>query len=139
MVSGLQKYSGSAVRRRASIPKLLVHNTALMSAVSGLPFADARNDPAIWGRLIETAVGAHFLHGDAELHYWRERNREVDYVVRAGKTVTAFEGTSGRAKHSLPGMGAFQGRFPGARLLLVGGQGIPLEEFLSNPADSWVR
>ena len=35
LVVGLQKYSGSAVRRRASSPKLQVMNTALMTALSG--------------------------------------------------------------------------------------------------------
>ena len=32
MITGLQKYSGNAVRRRASSPKLQVLNTALMTA-----------------------------------------------------------------------------------------------------------
>lgn len=44
MISALQKYSGSRVRRRGSSPKLIVQNTALMSAVAGVSFADARRD-----------------------------------------------------------------------------------------------
>lgn len=137
MISGLQKYSGSRVRRRASIPKLLVHNTALMSAVLGVPRNEAWSDPDLWGRLVETAVGAHLLNSGAEPLYWRERNREVDFVVTRGRNVTAFEITSGRRKRSLPGLSAFTRAYPGARTLLVGGQGIPLEEFLASPVERW--
>lgn len=134
MIAGLQKYSGSRVRQRGSSPKLLVLNTGLMSAVAGISFAAARRDPERWGRLVETAVGAHLANADAELFYWRERNREADFVTRTAGTVTAFEVTSGRRKSSLPGLAAFTRAYPTARTLLVGGQGIPLEEFLAAPA-----
>jgi len=50
MIRGLQKYSGSRVRQRGSSPKLLALNTALVSAMPGLTFADARRDPGVWGR-----------------------------------------------------------------------------------------
>ena len=41
LAAGLQKYSGSLVRKRASSPKLLVLDTALMSAVKGVPLEEA--------------------------------------------------------------------------------------------------
>jgi hypothetical protein len=40
---------------------------------------------------------------------------------------------------SLLGMEAFAQRFKPKRKLLVGGQGIPLEEFLLQPAGYWLR
>lgn len=131
MVRGLQKYSGSRVRQRGSSPKLLVLNTALVSSMLGLTFADARRDPAIWGRLVETAVGAHLAadHG-VELTYWREGAREVDYVARVARSVVAIEVASGATKDSLPGMNAFLDEHARARPLLVGAQGIALEDFL---------
>lgn len=138
MVSGLQKYSGSQVRRKASSPKLLVHNTALMSAMRGLTFDLAKNDPDVWGRTVETAVGAHLLNSGYLPGYWRERNREVDFVVETPTGVTALEVTSARRKHSLPGLGEFASRYPGSRTLLVGGQGIPLEEFLLSDPARWL-
>jgi len=138
MLAGLQKYSGSAVRRRSSSPKLLVHNTALMSAVAGVPLREARADPDLWGRLTETAVGAHLLASAAELLYWREGNREADFVVKHGRTVTALEVTSGRRKPVLPGLAAFRKAYPKSRVLLVGGQGIPVDEFLAEPPDRWL-
>ena len=136
---GLEKFSGSAIRRRGSSPKLLVLNTALITATSDLRLREARADPGFWGRLVESAVGAHLLNAGLEVHWWRERNREVDFVVRRGRTLVPIEVTSGRRKASLPGMAAFSAAFRPTRRLLVGGQGVPVEEFLSRPAGSWLR
>lgn len=139
MITGLPKFSGSRVRRRGSSPKLLVLNTALMSATAGLAYRDAKRDPDVWGRLVETAVGAHLVAGAAAVYYWRERNAEVDFVTQTARAVTAFEVTSGRRKDSLPGLAAFRAEYPQARPVLVGGQGVPLEEFLAAPPDRWTR
>ncbi len=142
MVMGLQKYSGSALRRRGSSPKLQVLNTALMTAQSGLDPPEAMSDPEFRGRLIESAVGAHLaratITGIGELYYWRERNREVDFVTRMGRMVTAIEVKSGRTPYNLPGIRAFSDTFGPSRTLLVGGDGIPLEEFLAKPAEDWI-
>ena len=142
MLTGLQKYSGVAVRRRSSSPKLQVLNTALMTAGSGLTLAQARADREFWGRLVESAVGAHLANaaaaGSCELFYWRDRNREVDFAVRAGRMVTAIEVKSGRARGTLAGMAAFAEAFQPERRLLVGGDGIDVAEFLSKPVEHWV-
>ncbi len=139
MLTGLQKYSGSTTRQRSSIPKLQVLNTALMTAPSGLTLAEARKDAAFWGRLTESAVGAHLASaGNCEVQYWREKNREVDFVVTAGRRVVAIEVKSGRRRESLAGMAAFQALVPKARTLLVGGDGIPVETFLERPAAEWL-
>ena len=143
MLTGLQKFSGSRVRQRGSSPKLLALNTALVSATSGVNARDARRDPDLWGRLTETAVGAHLVNTaqgtEVEVFYWRERNREVDFVLRRGRRLTAIEVTSGRRKGSLPGLAAFTAAFAPTRVLLVGGQGVPLSEFLGVPAAGWLR
>ena len=143
MVVGLPKYAGQAVRSRGSSPKLTVLNTALITAQSGLTPAEARSDHQFWGRLVESAVGAHLGNAQAtgvcEVFYWRERNREVDYVVRAGHTLTAIEVKSGRVGEALPGMAAFAEAFKPQRMLLVGGDGISVEEFLLKPVEEWVR
>ncbi len=138
MIGGLQKYSGSAVRRRASSPKLIAHNTGLASAVRGLPFAAVRSNPEQWGRLVETAVGAHLLNHGLTPEYWRERNRQVDFVLETPRAVTAIEVTGGRRKEAPPGLDAFLLRVPEARPLLVGAQGVPLEEFFGNPPERWL-
>ncbi len=142
MLAGLPKFAGAVVRSRGSSPKLQVLNTALLSALSGYTFEEARADREFWGRLVESAVGAHLANAAAsglcELSYWRDRNREVDFVVRAGRRLTAIEVKSGRATDTLPGMAAFAGAFKPQRKLLVGGDGIPVDEFLSRPAAHWV-
>lgn len=143
MVAGLQKFTGGAARQRGSSPKLQVLNTALLGAQSRLTIEEARADPSFWGRVVESAVGAHLANaaaaGACELFYWRDRNREVDFVVRAGRAVTAIEVKSGRTRETLPGMEAFAAAFKPARRLLVGGDGIALEEFLSRPVEQWVN
>jgi predicted AAA+ superfamily ATPase len=143
MLVGLQKYAGGAARRRGSSPKLQVLNTALMTAQSGLTAEEARVDREFWGRLVESAVGAHLANaaaaGSIELFYWRDRNREVDFVMRSGRRVAAIEVKSGRSRHAQPGIAAFAEAFRPTRKLLVGGDGIPLEVFLSKPADDWVK
>ena len=143
MVTGLSKYAGQTVRRRASSPKLQVLNNALMTAQLAIPFRETRQDPELWGRLVESAVGVHLANaasaGLCEVYYWREGGREVDFVVKAGRRLTAIEVKSGQARTSLPGMSAFAQAFHPDRTLVVGQDGIALEEFLSKPVDHWVR
>lgn len=143
MLQGLQKYSGAAIRRRASSPKLQVHNTALITAQPGFGRQAVRQDPTLWGRLVESAVGAHLVgaaaKGACEVFYWRERNREVDFVVRVGGHLTAIEVKSGRPPTGLPGMAAFVRAFGPERTLLVGSGGVDLETFLSHPVAHWVE
>ena len=143
MVTALPKFAGDVARSRGSIPKLQVLNTALMTAPSGLSLADARAEPQLWGRLVESCVGAHLANAAAarlcELFYWRERGAEVDFVLRAGRRVVAIEVKSGRSPHAHPGMAAFTAAFKPARTLLVGGDGVPVEEFLRRPVTDWLR
>ena len=140
VLTGLQKYGGE-VARRSSSPKLQVLNTALMTARTRLTLTQARTDREFWGRLVESAVGAHLANaaasGACEVFYWRHRNLEVDFVVRADRAVTAIEVKSGHPRQTLPGMAAFANAFQPVRSLLVGGDGIPVEEFLSEPAEYW--
>ena len=142
LLAGLPKFAGQAVRQRGSSPKLQVLNTALLTAPSSLSLDEARSERTFWGRLVESAVGAHLANaavsGGFELSYWREHNREVDFVTRSGRLTTAIEVKSGRSPEVLPGMEAFVAAFRPERTLLVGGDGIDVGEFLSRPANHWV-
>ncbi len=142
MVAGLAKFAHGQARQRGSSPKLLALNTALMSAQSGRTFAEARTDGSYWGRLVESCVGAHLLNTslgtNLEVTYWRDRSQEVDFVLRQGNKLAAIEVKSSLAKDAMPGMEAFARRFQPKLKLLVGGQGIRLEEFLSQPAAYWI-
>ena len=143
LIWGLPKWHGKAIRRRASSPKWQVLNTALMTAVSGLRFSDWQKDPIRWGRLVEVAVGGHLINVSLgtgiEVFYWRDHNREVDFVLQQANKLLAIEVKSGLFKGRHSGLSAFVHRFPNARPLLVGQEGIPVEEFLSHPTPYWFK
>ena len=154
IVAQLPKYSGSAMRRSESSPKLNVLNTGLMTALSGYSLEQALADRTFWGRLVESAVGAH-LHNTLEvsmrLAYWRDDPHEVDFVLSQGPRVLGIEVKSGRRPRSLPGPAAFEKRFPRARTMLVTGTAdagrgvfghqtvVPVNEFLAAPASHWLE
>ena len=141
MVCGLQKYAGQALRQRASSPKLQVFNTALMGSIAaseGFGFERLRATPDLWGRMVESAVGAellarHLTHGSAQplIHYWHEGGREVDFVLRRDTEVFALEVKSGTHQGNVSGLDAFTTAFPGARPVVLGTGGVPLETWFS--------
>jgi uncharacterized protein len=99
MLAGLFKYSLGKVRQHGSSPKLQVLNTALMSAQDHRSLAEARQDRDYWGRVVESAVGAHLFNSsfgtNISVAYWRERNHEVDFVLQQGKNTVAIAAKSG--------------------------------------------
>ena len=142
MVLGLPKYSGSTVRRRASSPKLQVMNTALMTALSGLSMSDLQADQTLWGRLVESSIGAHLVNaqarGECRVFYWREGDREVDFVVQLGeRNLIAIEVKSGKAPSRHKGMEAFNERYRPNRMLMIGEGGIAVQDFLASSVSSW--
>ena len=142
LLAGIPNFAGSAHRRRASIPKLNVLNTALMSALSGYTFEEAKADRSFWGRLVESAVGAHLFNSglpEVHLHYWRHRDREVDFVLARGPRLSAVEVKSGTRRTRLSGLEQFSEQYGAAATFLAGEGGIPLSEFLSVPAREWLE
>ncbi|MDE2889044.1 MAG: ATP-binding protein [Gemmatimonadota bacterium] len=140
LLAGLPKFSNRLFRRRASIPKLNVLNTALMTAGSGYSFNEAQADRSFWGRIVESAVGAHLYNSvgpDTRLYYWRDGSHEVDFVLQRGPRVIAMEVKSGIKNLNFRGIEIFNQRFRPYRSLLVGEGGIGLNEFLSVPAGHW--
>ncbi|HMS03721.1 MAG TPA: DUF4143 domain-containing protein, partial [Gemmatimonadaceae bacterium] len=95
-----------------------------------------------WGRLVESAGGAHLANaaasGECRLYYWRERQHEVDFVVEAGARVVAVEVKSARSPATHPGTAAFTAAFRTDRTLLVGGDGVSIDAFLSRPVADWL-
>lgn len=142
LLTGLPKYAGQKHRQRASSPKLNALNTALISALAGYTFTDARNDRSYWGRLVESAVGAHLFNtafDDCQVQYWRESPDEVDFVLTNGRKLVAIEVKSGTNFAAPRGLKAFGEKFKDARSLIVGEGGVPLAEFLSHPAEVWLE
>ncbi|MFZ5807362.1 MAG: DUF4143 domain-containing protein [Verrucomicrobiota bacterium] len=72
-----------------------------------------------------------------QLSYWREQNQEVDFVLSQGKKYAAFEIKSGSKTSSHSGMESFSRIFHPYRKLLVGGGGIPLDQFFRASIEEW--
>lgn len=140
LLTGLSKYTNRPISAKASTPKLNVLNTALMSVVWGYSYEEARSDRSFWGRLVESAVGAHLLNTAApgtEVRYWRYRNHEVDFVLERGPRAVGIEVKTGRVRSAPPGLAEFDRRFRPHRTLVVGTGGVAPHEFLSVAADHW--
>lgn len=142
LLAGLSNYSSKTHRQRASSPKLNVLNTALMTASSGYTFEEAKADRSFWGRIVESAVGAHLHNTRApgvRLCYWRRNGFEVDFVLARGPRLTAIEVKTGRRRGTVSGMEEFRRRFKPTRTEVVGTGGVALHEFLSEPASYWLE
>lgn len=143
MVGGIFKFSASKIQQRGSSPKLQVFNTALISASNQYTFKEARENLNIWGRFVESAIGAYLINSvqnnNIRLYYWREQDYEVDFVLERGDELVAIEVKSGIRSTSLPGMKQFDQRYQPKRKLLVGGDGIPIDDFLSTPIENWFQ
>ena len=139
LLRGIEKYSPTIIRKRSSSPKFQVHNNALISAQSDEQFEVVKNKPAHWGRIVESSIGTHLLNhsltDNFELNYWREGNSEVDFLVtKNGKTV-AIEVKSSEASVT-DGMRLFQKKYPHAKTILIGADGLSWQAFLKmNPLD----
>lgn len=134
MLCGLQKYAQDDARKYNSIPKFQVFNNALLSAFQRQNFNSAREDSELWGRWVESSVGAHLVtqaeENDYQVLYWRNRNQEVDFVVLTDEGCVALEVKSGRRSTNV-GMTEFAKAFHPIHSYIIGTGGISLEDFLS--------
>jgi uncharacterized protein len=142
LLAGIEKFSTEKLSQRGSIPKFQVHNTALISAQDGHSFEEITAKPERWGRVVESAIGAHLLnHSLTErfnLYYWRHRNDEVDFVMERKGTVIGLEVKSG-ANSKMSGLEAFARTFHPKKTFLIGNGGMPWDEFLLiNPSQLFV-
>ncbi len=134
LLCGLQKYSIDTARRKASIPKLQVFNNALKMVYTPVTFEQALLDRKAWGHIFESGIGAYlvsqgFVHR-FEVFYWRERNDEVDFVLRKKGSIIAIEVKS-NAEKKTGGLEKFRELFAPRAAFIVGDGGISVEDFLS--------
>ncbi|MBS0286135.1 MAG: ATP-binding protein [Proteobacteria bacterium] len=141
MLTGLNKFSGKIVLQKASSPKFQVYNTALMSAQKQKSYQIALEDQPYWGRLVESAVGAFLINESLkykfEVFYWRERNKEVDFILQKGDKIIAIEVKSGLNNKATSGSLDFQKKYHPNKMLLIGKGGIALEDFFCTHIEHW--
>lgn len=140
LLSGLENYTPSRVRQRASSPKLQVHNNALFSVMQSTSFQDARANLPLWGRVIESAIGAHLVNQSIKsgfkLYYWKDRNAEVDFVLERGDQLVALEVKSNLTRQH-NGLIAFRKQYPHARTLLIDNRVLTWQEVLGSDPLAW--
>ena len=141
LLTGLQKYANDDARKRGSIPKYQVYNNALLTAYKGRSFLTDRTDTTLWGRWVESAVGAHLQsmaeEADYQVYYWREparnkadKDKEVDFIIVNDGEAIAIEVKSGRRGMN-SGLPVFVEAFHPRKSFVVGSGGVSLEDFLS--------
>jgi predicted AAA+ superfamily ATPase len=134
LLTGLEKYSSNAIRKRSSVPKFQVYNNALLNQMLNLTFAQVRADHKLWGQIVESAVGAHLLNYSVtdkyNLYYWNENNNEVDFVLEKDGALIGLEVKSGKDGAN-NGLSVFCKQFNPKHIFTVGTDGIGFEEFFT--------
>lgn len=134
LLCGLQKFSNDMARRRGSIPKLQVYNNALKLVYLNTTFEKALANRSLWGRIFESGVGTYLVNQAFkhrfEVCYWRERNQEVDFVLKKGSSLVAIEVKSNSEKQTT-GLDTFRQKFSPTTSFVVGNGGIPAEDFMA--------
>lgn len=133
LLCGLQKYAQDTARKYNSVPKFQVFDNALFNVYKDYTLPQAMENPELWGRLVESAVGAYLVNQswicNFKVYYWRDKNDEVDFVLVKYMRTVAIEVKSGR-RTTNTGLGKFREMFHPHASLVVGSGGFTLEEFL---------
>lgn len=116
-------------------PRLMLHEVSLLSATWEEDPESLRSSAAARSHVVETAVGAHLIALSAvqgfQVNWWRDGDKEVDFVVKHKGELFAIEVKSGRAK-STGGLEEFCRRYPEAKPVIVGDRNLTLEAFLKS-------
>jgi uncharacterized protein len=113
LIKALDKFSSNKLKVKASSPKIL----PLAPAFYYLNIQDEYRGEER-GRVFEALVGAQLVRTGHELYYWREKNDEVDFVLKRGRNLWAIEVKSGRRKNN-HGLEKFKSHFPPATLVII--------------------
>lgn len=138
LLTALQKFSMDLARRRASIPKFQVWDNSIRNVYNSVSMKEALLDRKEWGHILESGIGAYLINQSFvhrfEVYYWREKNFEVDFVLKKGKSVVAVEVKSNAEKNT-EGLSRFKNMYNPTHAILIGNAGISTEEFLNMDID----
>ena len=125
---------------KGSIPKFQVFDNSFKEIYSSLSFEEAVLKPEIWGHVFESAIGAYIVQqafiNRLEVYYWRERNFEVDFIIKKKDKIIALEIKSNKDNKSI-GLEEFIKKFDPHRAIIIGEGGITAEEFFSLPINTF--
>ena len=134
LLTGLEKYSHEKLRQRASSPKFQVQNNALFSVMCGRNFSQTKEQPSLWGRHVETAIGTHLLNAcktsNINIYYWRERNDEMDFVLEKNSKIIGIEVKSGSTE-KISGLRKFKEHVQPDKIYLISNSGMSWQEYLT--------
>jgi len=120
IIIALPRYTLSTHIGKATLYKLNVLNTTLMTDPTAYSYRELCASPSLWGRIVETAVGTHLCNTRKtaiRIHYWRSKNGdyETNFVIARGPHLVGIEVKSGITPSSR-GLNAFTSRFSMLRL-----------------------
>lgn len=137
LLVGLNKFSIDSARKRGSSPKFQVYNQALMTSGLASNFLSAFNHKKLWGRIVESAVGAHLLaytSNELQVFYWNESNSEVDFVVQYNGNYVAIEVKSNQDK--ITGLNEFRKKFKPSKVYQLNAEGLSWQKMITiDPKD----
>jgi predicted AAA+ superfamily ATPase len=132
LLTGISKFAGDVARKKSSSPRLQVFNNATMNCYRIENYEVAKNNPAIWGRVVESAIGCHFLafrDEGIEIAYYREGDVEVDYILSYKGKYIAIEIKTTRQEAK--GLSLFLSKFSPHRSYVISPDGISWQELLT--------
>jgi predicted AAA+ superfamily ATPase len=127
LIRTLEKFSTKPITTKSSSPKII----PLAPCLSYLPIRREYN-PDERGRIFEALVGAQLLRTEENIFYWREGQKEVDYVLQKGREIYGIEVKSGRKK-AKGGLEYFKSKFSKAKLIIITPENYHL--FEKNPLE----
>jgi predicted AAA+ superfamily ATPase len=113
LIKALEKFSSKAIKTKSSSPKILPLAPCFYQLTT---LADYDEDER--GHVFELIVGAQLVRTNEELYYWREKNDEVDFILKRGKKIWAIEVKSNDSR-SKKGLDAFKKLYPHAELVII--------------------
>jgi uncharacterized protein len=121
VIKVLSKFASRPLTTKNSSPKLVPLCGALMHTFETPHRIDT--DPVWRGRVYEALIGAELIKAFPKVYYWRDGNREVDYVIEHHSRIYAIEVKSGVVSgthhNSYAGLEAFKKQFPSATTITL--------------------
>lgn len=88
LIKTLEKFSTSKLQKKGSSPKIIPRAVAFMNVFDQVPR----------GRKFEVMIGNELIQRYENVYYWREGDKEVDFVLKIKNKIVAIEVKSGKKR-----------------------------------------